>query len=304
MALLAHWKLDENQGKMAAPGVVADSSGHANDHSFSSHLYATSALGFWNRGRHCALNDRHITVANNADFLALNGNITIMAWLRIPFIPAGDQYIIGCGLEPGETQAENILWSLYFNASRQFGMRWEHTNGTEVTALSPVAQFSQADEAPTHIAVVRSINGAQRDVKFIVNGVDIAADVTALTAPDGGASGLCEMFREPGNQQLDPNGNFWNIRVYDTAESVANVLAVYNAELPAMARVAYKNSLPALPTRIGTEGTNGYDLATLFPSVLGQFAGGDLGAAYNAEHTGSKLFEAGRGQAGWTQELP
>ena len=229
MTLLALWECDENQGRDVT--TVADSSGHPNNHDFTSIGYSSSSVGFgnWNRHVNRASGDRHISVNNNADFL-LTGNMTIMAWIRPTLTANNNKYIVACGAGgTSEVQANNILWSLVWNTSNQFGMHWEQGAGVDVTAFSTTAPLIVKNEDPIHIAVVRSINGAQRDVKFFLNGVDLAEDVTGLTAPDGGASAVCEMFRLPGADSNVPGANIWGVRVYDTAELAAAVQAVYNA---------------------------------------------------------------------------
>jgi hypothetical protein len=297
LTLIAHWKCDENQGRNVTS--AADSSGHPNNHDFASVGYATASVGFGNWNRHSAgSGDRHSSVGNNADFL-LTGDLTIMAWLWPQANPTNDKYLVACGLGTSEVQADNLLWSLIWNSSGQFGMRWEQGAGVDVNALSPASQIAVKTEVPLHLAVVRSINGAQRDVKFFLNGVDLAADVTGLTAPDGGANALCEMLRLPNANSNIPVANIWNVRVYDTAELAAAVWSVYTSELPAPYRFGYTPN-PAEPLiQYDPLGFGAYDSEEVAIDKAQAGAG-----AYAGVPTGTELDQVERPNSGWAQVGP
>lgn len=298
MALLAYWKCNENQGRNVTS--VVDSSGHANNHDFASVGYSSPSVGFtnWNRHAVASAGDRHVSVNNNPDFL-LTGDMTIMAWLWPHVTPNNDKYIVGCGAGgTSEVQADNMQWALIWNASGQFGMRWEQGAGIDVDALSPASQIVINAESPFHLAVVRTINGANRDVKFYLNGVDLVADVTGLTPPDGGANAVCEMLRIPGADSNVPNGNIWDVRIYDTAEGPGTVASVYASELPVPYRFPYvpNPSLPLILTPIGS-GAYQFEQTEIPISLIES-------VAYQAVHTGSNLDLEQRPNSGWAQVGP
>ena len=297
MALLAHWKCDENLAKDVTS--VADSSGHANNHDFATVSYASSSAGFVNKSRHSsrASGDYHTAANKNADFL-LTGDLTVMAWLRPIQDANNNKYIVACGGSgSSEVQADNMLWSLVWNTSDQFGMTWEQGAGVDVNAFSTTAPLALPGDGPVHIAVVRSINGALRDVKFYLNGIDLAEDVTGLTAPDGGANALCEMLRLPSVNSNVPGANIWNVRVYDSAEPPANVLSVYSAELTE----ATRDPGILLPTlqEIEVYGSAAYGQQA---TAIGQEQSGS--GAYSFKHTGSNLDLDERPGSGWSTAGP
>jgi len=119
-------------------------------------------------------------------------------------------------------------------------MMWEHGAGIDDIAWSPVNGLYEGDSLPAHVCCVRS-GVSPMSVKFIRNGVDMGVDVGSLTPPDGGGSSLVEAFREPTYNNQLYNGYAWNIRVYDHALSVSDVLAIYNSELPESERVMKLN---------------------------------------------------------------
>jgi hypothetical protein len=170
-------------------------------------------------------------------------------------------------------------------------MRWEYSTGTDVSAKSPANAIELASgwggqDHMIHVAVIRSINGSNRDVKFVLNGVDLSADVTGLTAPDGGtySNAAVRVFSLP--RAINSNrfeGAVADIRVYDTAESVSNILSVYNAE-----KANHLNS-----GRVG----NSYDLMTNYDR------GDQDGVIYTPAHTGTGIDDHVEGSyAGWGSE--
>lgn len=300
MALLAYWKCDENQGRDVT--AVADSSGHANNHDFTSVGYASGSVGFVNKNRHAnaQAGDRHISANNNADF-QLAGDMTIMAWLYPILIPNNTKYIVGCGAGgTSEAQADNMQWALVWSTTGQFGMQWEQGLGVDVFALTTSTPILTLVEGPLHIAVVRTINGANRDVKFYLNGADLAEDVTGLTPPDGGANAVCEMLRIPGADSNIPKANIWNVRIYDTAESPASVGAIFAAELSEALRVAYTPNPSDSLIRYEENAFNAYDLA---PQIVAPITRNGNNA-YGSTPTGTNLDLEQRPNSGWAQAGP
>lgn len=278
MTLIGYWKCNENQGKDVS--TVVDSSGHANNHDFGTVVYTSDSYGFVNNARHApgSAANYHGSVGNNSD-LQLTGDTTIMAWVRPLIDPPGYRWVIGCA-QPGAAQADNILWCLRFLSSGAFDMGWEYGANNGVSAASPTGIISGPAEAPMHLAVVRSINGANRDVKFFVDGADLAADVTGLTAPDGGGNSTVEMLRFPNDNSEYIAADIWNVRVYDSAESAGAVSAVYAAELGEATRAGYPTN-PALAAS----------------QVLGS-------GAYTSVPTGTNLDIDERPNSGWATTGP
>lgn len=297
MTLIGYWKCDENRGRNVTS--VADSSGHPNNHDFTGVGYSTDSVGFGNHNRHAnqAGGDSHTSVNNNADFL-LTGDMTIMAWIWPQKTPNNDKYLIGCGAGgTSEASADNMQWALIWTSTGQFGMRWEQGAGVDVDALSPAGQINVKTEVPLHLAVVRSINGGNRDVKFYLNAVDLAADVTGLSPPDGGANAVCEMLRIPGADSNVPLCNIWNVRVYDTAELAAVVSAVYTAELPVPYRFGYTTDPGLSPFAMIGSGAYGDEQTQVDLALPGA-------SAYAGVPTGTNLDLVERPNSGWAEAGP
>jgi hypothetical protein len=296
MTLIAHWKCDENQGKNVTS--VADSSGHPNNHDFTSVGYSSSSVGFVNKSRHsnAASGDRHISVNNNAD-LSLIGNMTIMAWIMPQGVPTNTKYLVGFGAGgAGNVQADNLLWSLIWSTTGQFGMQWEQGAGVDVNALSTSTPVVPKADYPLHLAVVRTINGANRDVKFYLDGSDLSEDVTGLTAPDGGGNSVCEMLRIPGADSNVPKANIWGVRVYDTAESAGAISTIHSAERSEADRFGYPTD-GIVPLQLLAEGA--YQ-----PQTLGIEQSQPGGPVYEGVPTGTNLDPVERPNSGWATEGP
>jgi len=300
MALVGYWKCDERPIDLVTS--VLDYSGHANNHDFASvgyYKWFSQLRGrFLNACRYSENNgDYHASVNNNADFL-LTGDVTISAWVRRFGAPGAGtiRYLISCGVGGSEVQADNYLWSLVQTSGDGFGMFWEQGAGVDVTAYSPGGELDYYDPQPLqHIAVVRSINGALRDVKFYVDGIDLVADVTGLTPPDGGANAVCEMLRSPTVSAETFHGNVALVRVYDTAESPANIAAIYAAELPLVDRLGY--SVGQDMEQLGS-----YPVVLSGPNI--QTIGFDPLANREAVATGTNLDQVERPNSGWASEGP
>lgn len=297
MALIGFWKCNERPVDQVTS--VLDYSGHANNHDFTSvgfYDWFSHLRGrFLNGCRYSENNgDFHASVNNNADFL-LTGNMTISAWVRRFSVGASPRYIVGCGNGASELQADNLLWALVQTPADGFGMIWEQGAGVDVTAYSPGGELDYYAPSPLqHIAVVRTINGAQRDVKFYVDGADILSDVTGLTAPDGGANAICEMLRLPGGATDTVHGNIALVRVYDTAETAPSIAAIYAADLAEVNRLslAYTPELLQLgnyPTINGQENQQ-------VPSF-------GLTNIKVAVPTGTRIDQEERPESGWSEEM-
>ena len=227
----------------------------------------------------------------------LTGDVTISAWVRRFGAPGAGtiRHLIACGVGGSEVQADNYLWSLVQTSADGFGMLWENGAGVDVTAYSPGGELTFLDPQPLqHIAVVRSINGALRDVKFYLDGAEIIGSaITGLAAPDGGANAICEMLRSPTVSAETYHGNVALVRVYDTAESGANINAIYTAELPLVNRISYPYS-------------QDMELIGDYPVVVGNPSMQTLDFGEVADvapvPTGTNIDQEDRPNSGWAQE--
>lgn len=289
MTLIAHYKCDDNRPSGDISTLI-DSSGHPNNHDMAL-TYFNTAIGF---GHKMALTPGWFygaAAANEADFLTF-GECTIMAWFHLTSLATLEslECVLAMGDYNSELAAANLAWAFVVDRiNDRFGMMWEYGAGTDVNAWAPGGSLSKGDKALHHCAVVRSINGAQRDVKFVVDGVDLAADVTGLTAPDGTLVG---------NSQVDafrmPNWGFSNnlldavvsqLRFYDNALTVGDIQNVYAAEVGAIPRVGFE--IPRIPSDWAKGGDRG-------------------GSIYLPRSTGTKLDEGATAGslAGWESERP
>lgn len=288
MTLIAHYKCDNQDD---TDNTLHDVSGHANNHDAA--MSIASPYGFDHRRIDATGNVySSADLANGADF-AIADECTVMCWLEMQAIPTEPVvFLIGYG-DSGETQAENFLWSLIVSNLAHFGMRWEHTAGVDVSAWSPADALDldgddfHGQTKNVHIAVIRTLDATKRDVKFVRNGIDMGADVTGLTAPDGGT--YPDAGPWIGSSPRTTNVGripacFSDVRVYDSAESVATVLGIYNAEKATRENVTRES----YPISI----LDGYEL------------GGESGSIYVPVHTGSKLDPADYPLAGWESEQP
>jgi hypothetical protein len=288
MALLAHYRCDEQDN---ADNVLHDVSGHANNHDAPLTIFNTG--GGFDHLRMDATGNIYSSSepGNPADF-RLQGEMTVMCWIQRTAL-SGSEYVIGYGDTTHETQAENHQWNLYTAASARFGMWWEHTAGVDVVALSPANALDPAGDGfggqtrCLHIACIRTISGTAT-VKFVVNGVDLAADVSGLTPPDGGTYPEAGpwLFTIPRQTNIGRiNAQIGDIRVYDSAESVPTILGIYNAE-----KARHENA-----TRVGRP----------FSMLGDQYErSGPQGSLYLPRHMATELDPIVRPNSGWSGVRP
>lgn len=297
MALLAHYLCD-NQDNPAGTGfkTMADVSGHANNHDADVTIYNTSD-GFEHRMIDAAGNVYSKNEPLNPADFRLQGDMTVCCWIQRVTSLVGGYYpttfgsIFGYG-DNGETQVENFQWQLDMIDQARFRLWWEQGVGVDVIADSPVGAMDPDSDGfggathCIHIACIRTVSGTA-SVKFVVNGVDLSADVTGLTPPDGGTYPNAGpwLFASPRTTNVNRiPARMGSIRVYDTAESVATLTGIYNAE-----KATYENG-----TRTGRP-----------LSILdGYERGGEQGLIYLPRHMGSKLDPADFPLAGWKTEQP
>lgn len=247
MTLLAHWPIDDGLDRptpATARDVAAGGSG-AHDGTYTwgtySELWAGGYTPDSNRVgaflySHYAYID---SIANPAD-LRLLGEMTISGWFWVDFHAIANGFhewddgvrkFVTCGAADDASEATNDCFDLRNNARKvEFG--WQFGAGqTQVTVQS-------ADIlpwiGPVHIAAVRyEVSVGFYGVKFYIDGVLVdTQDNTGSgwAGPTGGGSCLPRLLRDAAginNRILMAD----SIRIYDTAENDAAILAIYNAEL-------------------------------------------------------------------------
>jgi hypothetical protein len=287
VTLIAHYRCDTQDDD---DPTLYDVSGHPNNHDVALTLFSTS-WGF-DHLRINANGNVYGGPANPGDF-ALTGEMTIMCWIQRMAVmgPTYDEWVAGYGNTTLETQADNHLWGFINDPNDAFGMYWEYGAGIDVKAMSPSNALDIAGDGfrgmsrAIHIACIRTINGANRDVKFVRNGVDLGSDVTGLTPPDGGGNGGPWFFAYPKTSNVGRiAAAIADIRIYDSAESVATILGIYNSE-----KARHEHA------------TRGYNEILAFGTRWSK--DGESGSIYTPHNTGTRLNEdEGRNLAGWVEE--
>ena len=297
MSLLAHYLCD-NQDNPSGAGskTMADVSGHANNHDATITIYNTTE-GFDHLMIDALGNVYSASEPANPSDFRLQGDMTVCCWIERALDLVAGAYptavgsVIGYGDTTHETQAENFQWQLDIVDQGRFRLWWEEGLGVDVIANSPVGAMDPDSDGfggathCMHIACIRTVSGTA-SVKFVVNGVDLGADVTGLTPPDGGTHPdagpwLFALPRTTNDNRIP--ARLGSIRVYDSAESVATLLGIYNAEQATF--------------------ENGNRLGNPLPLLDGYELGGEQGNLYLPRHTGTELDVDGNILAGWESEL-
>ncbi len=243
MTFLAHWKCDEGSGIEAT--VAIDSEGNGSGSHNGTYGYSTtsdnygslSSGGVGGKHLHTTRNASGyggaiININNPADF-RLVGTFTAMFWFCDDYyrVITYGRYFIGCTGAEDTTIAENDLWQVRHASHRAIAVYWETSPGvrTTVTSVTGICKKNGWD----HFAVVRyEVTAGMWGIKFYVNGV--LADTQDNTGagwspPTGGTNSLPYVCRNGGSINNDES-EIDSIRVYDTEENAATILAVYDAE--------------------------------------------------------------------------
>jgi hypothetical protein len=296
MALLAHYLCD-NQDNGVGSETMPDVSGHANNHDAPLTIFNT-ANGFDHKRIDVSGNVYSSAEPNNPADFRLQGDMTVCCWVTricdtvFGAYPTTVGAIMGYGDTTHETQAENFQWQLDIISSARFQLWWEHGAGVDAVAASPANAMDPLGDGWggqtqfIHIAAIRTVSGTA-SVKFVVNGVDLGADVTGLTPPDGGTYPEAGpwLFALPRTTNINRAfAHIASLRVYDSAESVANLLSIYNAE-KAMYENATKSVVEVAP-------------------LAGWQRSGPQGSLYVPRDTGTSLNPSDFPLAGWESERP
>lgn len=173
-----------------------------------------------------------ISIGNPSD-LRLLGAMTVMAWYAPDdyYYHYNPSYIASCtGLD--ETEAENDLWSLEIAGVRIVRLRWENGLGVDINAVSGASFLNQ--QGWTHVAVTRyEMTPGKWGCDFYADGQYHSTDDntgSGYDPPTGGGNSLPYLGRI-GVAQTPTSMSYDSVRVYDTEESAASILAVYNAEV-------------------------------------------------------------------------
>jgi hypothetical protein len=237
MVLLAQWDLDE--GPYQEPTTAVDSAGGGSGSHDGTYVWGSSiwigyksagGLGPW-----CfeSGNGRIDPFLNNADFL-LYGAMTAMAWFMKPPDDTWDYFPIMCFQGATVGADYNSLFTMDFRGvTDQLSFRWE---SAEDVWQDP--RMSSGNVNPigwNHLVAVRYVaSGQNLGVRFYLNGALVNVDDNAgagYPPPTGGL--LSTLFIAQYASLSNANRpRLAGIRVYDDEQSLAQIQAVYNAELP------------------------------------------------------------------------
>lgn len=285
MALLAHWKTNEHVHTGATTAVDSAAGGSGAHNGTYSHAGVPSVLGGLSGGGPYG---RHVrgdvlgygsigSIAFPADFRIL-GEVSAACWIRPTYPPNSSgtwsKYLVNCS-GTDETSAQNDLWSFEQINGLALRMRWENGSGVDVNVdsgagtipLGPVGDWC-------HVAAVRYAIGGNFGVRFYVNGALVANNNNGgpgFGAPTGGASSVPRVH-QLGTTVEQYGHAYASVRVWNSAENDASILAVYNAEKDWWTPLGVQDwSIPEMER--GFEGENPYDVLHTGPYSLRDFAG-------------------------------
>lgn len=246
MTLLAHWPIDDGLDRPSpatARDVAAGGSG-AHDGTYvwgtSSRLWAGGySVGAGRSGKFLYSKYAYISSLANAADLRLLGDMTIAGWFWVDFIEVssgfhewndGVRKLVSCSVANDASEATNDCYDLR-NNNHKLEFSWQFGAGQTVVTVQ------SADILPyvglAHIAAVRyEVTTGFYGVKFYINGV--LADTqdnggSGWAAPSGGGSCTPQLLRDSSgiNSKILLVDS---IRIYDSAENDAAILAIYNEE--------------------------------------------------------------------------
>ena len=157
--------------------------------------------------------------------LAITGELTIMAFVKINVSAAGNNTIVTfMGPDPDSNSANNILYRLVINADK-LNYLAEYGAGLNTSATPSTSSITRNQYE--HVAMTRSASG---DINFYINGVD-AGGGGATTTPTGGSNAYLLVGRtiSAGN---DLEGNVSSLIIKDVEMTPAEVLAAYEGADP------------------------------------------------------------------------
>jgi hypothetical protein len=162
------------------------------------------------------------------------GEWTIEWWMRREHGPisAVTRHLFGYG-GTGESLATNVLSSIYFDATDNINVLWEHgAGGTDVlsTSANTVSDI-QSGQNRHHFAIVKSdAGGSTYDVDFYYDGIFVETLGSGLTNA-AGATDSTVKFRigEDTTGALPWGGVIDDIRISSKARSATEVLSSYNS---------------------------------------------------------------------------
>jgi len=244
MVLLAHWPLDDGDYRPAPPtarDVAAGGSGsHAGTYTWGSGGLRPTGVG----GHHFESDDSYIDSIGNPSDLILLGSVTAVSWLWCDdYYHFGyeNRNVVSCVAVDDATIATNDAFWLRNNAFK-LEFAWQYGAGqTQVTATTSTSVLPYGK--PSHVAAVRyQISPGFYGVKFYVDGILVDTQDNGgpgWAAPTGGSS--CVPY--VGYALTDNNRACYldSVRIYDSEESTANILAIYDAEKDSIMMAATHN---------------------------------------------------------------
>ena len=245
MAFLAHWKIDEGIGGNPTT-AIDDQGGGSGQHDGTYDLPWGSAGLFPGGigGKHLHLYSSGASargyigsIGNPSDFRLL-GIVSAMLWFHpdtyYGMTAASDlKYLIGCTGADDVGAAENDLWSVEAYFPNLLRVQWETAPGVRVTVTSNNDIYPE--NGWMHLAIVRyEVVANKWGIKFYVNGAlaDTQDNAGAGWNPPVGGGSTLPLVGKAVSAYSPRSFNLDSVRVYDDEQSVAQILAIYNAEKP------------------------------------------------------------------------
>jgi hypothetical protein len=157
---------------------------------------------------------------------ALVGDFTIEVWAQLDALHASnDHSIILYGVGGAESEATNYLAWIYIEANTGLvRFFWEH--GSSATNVDLPSDDAFPVGAMTHLAVVCSVSGGDRNVQFYINGED-AGDGSGTNA-SGGTSATWIIGENAANANRW-DGEIREIRVSSVARTSEEIAASFES---------------------------------------------------------------------------
>jgi hypothetical protein len=250
MTLLAHWKIGGAPGAYLNGQQATDAAGGGSGFHHGLYSLNVSSGGFLDppgvdglgmRNRAYSSYGTIYSIANNADFIALKGDMTVMAWYRTDNSTYNQDtmYIASCG-GSGETSDLNHQWLLEVRTGNALRLFWEYGAGVDA-AVQSANDILPVRTWYTHVAAVRyEIVPGFYGVRFYVNGVLVDTQTNGgagYAAPTDGSNSPTYVGRS-GDSQATQTFYIDSVRVYDTTED-AIIPGIYAAEAPFYALEAH-----------------------------------------------------------------
>jgi len=180
------------------------------------------------RGLVCSGNYAYVNATEAS--IQITGDLTLECIVVLYSLPAATLTIIEHALT-GETEVTNVLYKIGVQSGGVLEYFAEQGAGVNIQYL---LNRMMSVGIPVHVALVRSSN----NVTFYLNGEQIGATSTGLSAPTGGASGKLYIGTNSDASQ-DWNGVVASVKIISSALTAAQIKAEYNRTLgPALGELS------------------------------------------------------------------